>query len=147
MKVIFVKDLKGKGKVNDVLEFSDGYALNYLVKNGYAVMYNKASAGKLKSDLMKEEENEKEECKLANKIKKQIEKENLIFDVKIGKEGKVFGSISSKQIADRLKSLGYDIDKKNIKIDGMINTLGMHNVCISLHKNIDANIKVNLVEK
>ena len=147
MKVIFVKDLKGKGKVNDVLEFSDGYALNYLVKNGYAVMYNKASAGKLKSDLMKEEENEKEECKLANKIKKQIEKENLIFDVKIGKEGKVFGSISSKQIADRLKSLGYDIDKKNIKINGMINTLGMHNVCISLHKNIDANIKVNLVEK
>lgn len=147
MKVIFVKDLKGKGKVNDILEFSDGYALNYLIKNGYAVMYNKASAGKLKSDLKKEEENEKKDIEIANSVKKKIEKEVLVFDVKIGKEGKIFGSISSKQIADRLKSLGYDIDKKNIKIDGMINTLGMHNVCISLHKNIDANIKVNLVEK
>lgn len=147
MKVIFVKDLKGKGMVNDVLEFSDGYALNFLIKNGYAVMYNKASAGKLNSDLKKASENEKKDIEEANKIKNKIEKEVFNFDVKIGKEGKVFGSVSSKQIADRLKTLGYNVDKKNIKIDGAINTLGMHNVCISLHKKVEANIKINLIEK
>ena len=147
MKVIFIKDLKGKGKINDIKEVSDGYAVNFLIKNGYAVAYNKVNAAKLNSDLKKAEENEKKNIDNANKIKAKVEKEKLVFDVKVGKDGKVFGSISSKQIADKLKELGYIIDKKNIKIDGMINTLGVHKVTVMLHKKVEAGIVVNLIEK
>ena len=147
MKVIFIKDLKGKGRVNDIKEVSDGYAMNFLIKNGYAVAYNKVNAGKLNSDLKKADEKEKNDIKKAEDIKKKIEKENLSFVVKVGKEGRVFGSISSKQIADRLNELGYDIDKKNINIDGSLNTLGVHNVKIMLHKKVEAIVKINLIEK
>ena len=147
MKVIFIKDLKGKGRVNDIKEVSDGYAINFLIKNGYAVMYNKNSAGMLENRLKKAEENEKIDIENANKIKIKLEKECLKFYVKIGKEGKVFGSISSKQIVDKLSELGYDIDKKNIHINGVINTLGIHNINIMLHKKVVATVKVNLIEK
>ncbi len=147
MKVIFIKDLKGKGRVNDIKEVSDGYAMNFLIKNGYAVAYNKANASKLNSDLKKADEKEKKDIKIAEDIKKKIEKENLSFVVKVGKEGRVFGSISSKQIADRLNELGYDIDKKNINIDGSLNTLGVHNVNVMLHKKVEAIVKVSLIEK
>ena len=144
MKVIFIKDLKGKGRVNDIKEVSDGYAMNFLIKNGYAVAYNKANAGKLNSDLKKADEKEKNDIKKAEDIKKKIEKENLSFVVKVGKEGRVFGSISSKQIADRLNELGYDIDKKKIVLGEEINTLGTHIVTINLHKKVSFNINVIL---
>lgn len=146
MKVIFIKDLKGKGRINDIKEVSDGYAMNFLIKNGYAVAYNKASAGKLNSDLKKAEENEKIDIANASKIKGKIEKEKLEFKVKIGKGGKVFGSISSKQIVDKLSELGYSVDKKNVHIDGQINSLGVHNITIVLHKKVEAKVCVNLVE-
>ena len=146
MKVIFIKDLKGKGKVNDIKEVSDGYAVNFLIKNGYAVAYNKANAGKLNSNLKRAEENEKRDIAEAEKIKKKIEKEKLEFRVKIGKEGKVFGSISSKQIVEKLSECGYSVDKKDIHIDGVINSLGVHNVKVMLHKKVEAIVKVNLME-
>ena len=146
MKVIFIKDLKGKGKVNDIKEVSDGYAINFLIKNGYAVAYNKNNAGKLENTLKKAEENEKKEILNANKVKAKIEKEVLVFKVKIGKGEKVFGSISSKQIVDKLGELGYEVDKKNVHVNSAINTLGMHNVSVMLHKKVEATVRVNLIE-
>ena len=146
MKVIFTKDLKGHGKINEIKEVSDGYAMNFLIKNGYAVAYNKNSAGKLNSDLKKAEEKEKHDINEATKIKEKLEKQVIKFPVKIGKDNKVFGSISSKQIVDKLNELGYNVDKKNIKIDGTINSLGVHNVSVMLHKKVEAKITVNLIE-
>lgn len=146
MKVIFIKDLKGKGRVNEIKEVSDGYALNFLIKNGYAVAYNKSNAGKLSSNLKKAAENEKKDIAIAEDIKKKIEKEKIEFKVKIGKNGKVFGSVSSKQIVEKLTELGYNVDKKNIHIDGSINSLGVHNVEIMLHKKVNAVVKICLVE-
>jgi len=147
MKVIFIKDLKKQGKINEIKEVSDGYATNFLIKNGYAVKYTKTSNERLENDLEKNRQEEEKNKENANKLKKELEKEHLKFIVKAGTNGKVFGNISSKQISEELKKKNYDIDKKKIQIDGSLNTIGHHYVEIELYKNIKAKLQVELAEK
>lgn len=146
MKVIFIKDLKKQGRINEIKEVSDGYATNYLIKNGYAVKYTKTSSEILTKDLENKRLKEQEAIKEANNLKKQLENITLMFDVKCN-NGKVFGSISSKQIHEELIKKGIKIDKKSIKIDSSISSLGMHIVKINLHKKVCGELKVQLVEK
>ena len=147
MKVIFLKDLRGQGKKNEIKDVSDGYATNYLIKNGYAVKYTKTSGDILSNHIKEFNLQEEENIKKATEIKNKLEKEEVKFNVKVGNNSKVFGSISTKQISEELKKLGYDIDKKIIKINEPLSSLGVHNVNISLHKNVNANLKVHLIEK
>lgn len=144
MKVIFIKDLKKQGKVDEIKEVADGYATNFLIKNGYAVKYTKGSQERLQDDIKAREIKEQNDIKKANELKKKIEKENLIFTVKTGKDGKVFGNISTKQIHEKLSELGYQIDKKMIVLDESLNTLGTYNVKILLHKKVEGILKVTL---
>ncbi len=144
MKVIFIKDLKKQGRVNDIKEVSDGYAINYLIKNGYAVKYTKGSNERLQSELDVKAREEEKEIEKANKIKEKLSGVCLPFVVKCSNDGKVFGSISSKQISDKLNELGYDIDKRDIKLNETLNTLGMYNVEVVIYKKVKGNIKVEL---
>lgn len=146
MKVILLKDVKNQGKKDDIITVSDGYANNYLIKNKLAVMYTKTSKNVLDSEI--KERNDLEDklvCDLT-KIKDKLNNKEFKFKVSTGKEDKVFGSISSKQIHEELKKLGYDIDKKNIKIETPLDTLGVHEVKIELHKKVKFVIKVILVK-
>ena len=147
MKVIFIKDLKKQGKVDEIKEVADGYATNFLIKNGYAVKYTKASNDRLNDDIKKRNDKEKADIKLANEVKKKLEKENLVFEMSSGKEGKTSGSISSKQIAEKLTSIGYKIDKKEINIDLPINSIGVHIIKVMLHREVIADLKVTVKEK
>lgn len=147
MKVIFIKDLKNQGKVNEIKEVSDGYATNFLIKNGYAVKYTKTSNERLENDLEKNRKQEEKNKENANKLKQKLEKEQLKFIVKTGNNGKVFGNISSKQISEELKKKNYDIDKKKIETANSLNTIGHHYVEIELYKNIKAKLHVELTEK
>lgn len=147
MKVIFLKDLKGQGRKNDIKEVSDGYATNFLIKNGYAIKYTKVSSNILNLELKEREKQEQEEIKKASEIKNKLEKEIVKFIVKVGKNGQVFGSISTKQISEKLLELGYTIDKKNIKISESISSLGYHEIKIMLHKKVEAILKIQLIEK
>ena len=141
MKVIFIKDLKKQGKVNEIKEVSDGYATNYLIKNGYAVKYTKGSLDRL--NRIEEEK----AIALAEQTKKEIEKLKIQFNVKTGSNDKVFGNISTKQISDELKEKGYDIDKKKIIIDLPLNVLGNHFVEVELHKKVKAKLNIELISK
>ena len=146
MKVIFIKDLKKQGKVNEIKEVSDGYATNFLIKNGYAVKYTKTSADILDKDIKKKEEMEKDAIREAGETKEKLEK--LVLEFKVtANNGKVFGSISNKQISEELKSKGFNIDKKLIDTDGSISTLGVHIVKVNLHKKVVSELKVKLTEK
>ena len=144
MKVILLQDVKKQGKKDEIIEVSDGYANNFLIKNKLAVPYTKTSSKILNSEIdarNKEEEKLIEECK---KIKAKLEKDRISFVTKSGKDGKLFGRISSKQISEELAKKGYKIDKKIIEIPDVIDTLGVYNIKIKLHKKVVAEIKVHI---
>jgi large subunit ribosomal protein L9 len=146
MKVIFIKDLKKQGKINEIKEVSDGYAINFLIKNGYAVKYTKTSSNILNTELENAKIKEEKEIEESKKIKDEIESKIIKFYVK-SNNGKVFGSISTKQIEDELKKMGYNIDKRKIKIQQPLSSLGVHKVKLELHKKVDAIINIQLIEK
>ena len=147
MKVIFIKDGKGQGKKGDIKEVKDGYGSNFLIKNGYAVMYTKTSVGRLNEENRIKEEKEQELIKECKEIKEKLEKIELKIKVKVGKEDKVFGSVSTKQISSELQKLNYTIDKKKIKLDTELSSLGTHIVNIELHKQVNVKLKVTLVKE
>lgn len=146
MKVIFLKDVKGQGKKDEIKEVKDGYAENFLIKNGYAIKYTTRSKEILDNQIEDRNEKEKELIKECNKIKNELEKKEYLFKVKTGKEDKVFGSISSKAISDELSKDRYKIDKKKIIIDGSISSLGTHIVKIELHPKVIVDLKIRLVK-
>ena len=147
MKIIFIKDVKGQGKKDDIKEVKEGFG-EFLIKSGSAVLYTNKSL----EILNKQKEVRKEEETLikneALELKRKLEKLNLKFKVKTGKDGKVFGNVSSKQIYEELNKLGYSsIDKRKIFIDHPITSLGTHIVKIELFKDILANVKVKVISK
>lgn len=146
MKVILLKDVKGKGKKDAILEVSDGYANNYLIKNNLAVPYSKRSKEILDKEIDIREKNEQKIIDELNEIKKKLDDTVIEFKVKVGKEDRVFGTVSSKQISDKLKEMGYKIDKKCIKINEAISSLGITKVVIELHKKVKFNLNVKLVK-
>lgn len=146
MKVILLQDVKKQGKKDQIIEVSDGYAQNFLIKNGLAVKYTSGSKNVLDKELKIRKDNEEALIKECEQIKEKLEKLELTFKVKTGKEGKVFGSISSKQIAEELSKKNINIDKKAISIDHPIDTLGVHIIDINLHKRVKGNLKINVKE-
>lgn len=144
MKVIFIKDLKGQGKKNEIKEVKDGYGQNFLIKKGYAILANEDNVKSHNRELKKKEDLELENIKECEKIKEKLALVKLKYKVKTGAQDRVFGSISSKAIAESLKQKGYNIDKKNIMIKDALACLGTHNVDIELHKKVIATIKVEL---
>lgn len=144
MKVIFIRDLKGQGKKGEVKEVKDGYGNNFLIKNGYAVLANSANMTKMRNEEARRGIEETLKVHDMEDLKKEIEKKTFEFQAKTGKEGRMFGQISVKQIKEALSKEGYDIDKKQIHLDHPIQSLGMHYVDIELHKKVIAKMKVHV---
>lgn len=146
MEVIFIKDLKNQGKKGQIKNVKDGYAENFLIKNGYAVRKTKENLSKLNHELEKKKQEDENNKKEAIKLKDELSKATLEFKVKTGEGDKVFGSISVKQIKDELQKQGYKIDKNQIDITNSISSLGFHNVNINLYPEITAQIKVHVIK-
>ena len=144
MKVILLQDVRKVGKKDEILEVSDGYANNYLIKNRLAVPLTKRSKEVLDRRLDEERELEEKRVEDLNKIKKELENKIIEFKVKTGAQDKVFGKVSTKQIALKLKEMGYDIDKKCINLNTDLDTLAIHEVELVLHKKVIFKIRVNL---
>ncbi len=147
MKVILLKDVKGQGKCDEIIEVSDGYANNFLIKNKLAVPYSKKSKEVLDNELEIRRINEDKLIDNCQKIANELNSKELIFKLKAGKDGKTFGTISSKQIQEELKKIGYKIDKKTIHLNYALDSLGVHKVEIELHKKVKFEINIHIIEK
>ncbi len=143
MKIILIKDVKKQGKSGDILEVKDGYG-TFLINKGDAVLATSNSVNRLDRENKEKELKENNLIRECEVLKKKIENLKISFKVKTGEQDRVFGSISAKQIVEELKNKGYNIDKKQIKINNTISSLGFHNVDIELHKKVVAKLKVEL---
>lgn len=146
MKVILLEDVKGQGKKDQIIDVSTGYANNFLIKNKKAVMYTPGSKKVLDEQIKTREDAEAALVESLSKIKDKLKDSTLEFKVKTGKDDRVFGTISSKQISEKLLEKGYKIDKKDIFLDSPIDSLGTHIVKIKLHKKVEFNINIKLVK-
>lgn len=146
MEVIFIKELKNQGKKGQVKNVKDGYAENYLIKNGYAVKKTKENLLKLNQEQTKKAKEDAANKKEAKLLKEKLSKVTLEFKVKTGEGDRVFGSISVKQIKDELAKQGYKIEKSAIELTSNIASLGFHNVNINLYPEITAQIKVHVIK-
>ena len=144
MKVIFLSDVKKQAKKDEIKDVKDGYA-KFLISSGYAVPYSEKSVEVLNTQIKKRQDDEDELVKGFNEIKDKLVNKVLTFKVKTGENDRVFGSISSKQISEELDKLGFKIDKKKIET-GELNTLGTHNVKITLHKKVSFEMSVVLTK-
>lgn len=150
MKVIFVKDMKGKGKRGEVKNVPDGYAQNFLIKNGYAKEVTSSNLNTLKRVQKAEKDAYEAEKAAAEDIKKKLEDDKTIvnFKSKAGTDSRLFGSISSKKIVEGLeKQYGIKVDKRKLELPEPIKSLGYTNVPVKLFKGVEAVIRVHITEQ
>lgn len=147
MKVIFLKDVKGKGKKGEIKNVADGYAHNFLIKQGLAVEANSANVSTMDAQKKKQEKEAAEELAEAKKLKETLDKITVELTAKAGEGGRLFGSITSKQIAEELqKKHGIKIDKRKMELDDAIRTLGHTKVPVKLHHDVTATLTVHVKE-
>lgn len=146
MKIILLKDVKKQGKKGDIIEVASGYG-TFLINKNEAVLATSGSINRLSKENAEKALNETLYIKELEKLKQKIEKICIEIPVKTGAADRVFGSVSSKQIANECKKREIDIDKKKIECDHEIASLGCHNVKINLHKKVVANLKIKLVKE
>lgn len=147
MKVIFLQEVKGKGNKGEVKNVSEGYARNYLLPNKLAAEANSSNLKTLEVKKQGEEKRIEEKLNEAVAIKEGIEKLTVEVKAKSGEGGKLFGAVTSKQIAEALAKMKKKVDKRKIEMDEPIRALGVTNVPIKLHPEVTATIRVNVIEE
>lgn len=145
MKVILMQDVKPLGKKGDIVQVSDGYARNALIPQKKGVEATPANLNSLKLAKKNEEKVAKENLEAARKLKTEIEAGKVTLSIKTGENGRTFGSVSAKEIADAAADqLGLTIDKKKIVMDGPIRETGLTSVTVKLHPQVAAELKVDV---
>ncbi|YAR62616.1 50S ribosomal protein L9 [Bacillus cytotoxicus] len=148
MKVIFLKDVKGKGKKGEIKNVPDGYANNFLLKQGLVAEANNSNMKTLEAQKRKEEKEATAELENAKKLKETLEKLTVELKAKSGEGGRLFGSITSKQIVDELqKTHKIKLDKRKFEMEDAIRSLGYTNVTVKLHPQVTATVKVHVSEQ
>lgn len=144
MKVVLLTDVRGTGKKGEIKEVADGYANNFLIKTGKAKIADRSTISenqnRKEAESFHKETLRQEAVTLGEKLKNQ----KVSLGIKCGENGKTFGSISAKEIADELNKLGFNIDKRKIVLNCPIKSEGMYEISIKLHPTVTAKIKVEI---
>jgi large subunit ribosomal protein L9 len=147
MKVIFLQDVKGKGKKGEVKNVSEGYARNFLFPKNLASEATPGAMATLQGQQKSEEKKQQAQLEEAEALKAKLAEMTITIKTKTGEGGRVFGSVTSKQIADGLKEQGIKIDKRKIELADPIKSLGYMNVPIKIHSQVTATVKVHVTEE
>ena len=145
MKVVLLKDVKGSGKAGDVVEAKQGYAQNYLIKNGLAKAADAGALNENKAQKAAQEFHRQEQLKQNKALREKIDGLNITIQVKSGETGKFFGAVTNKEVADKLLSLGIDVDKKKIVLEPNIKTAGTYPATVRISAEETAKITVNII--
>jgi len=146
MKIILKQNIEKIGQVGDVVEVSDGFARNFLITQGKATPFTVGNFKQIEYLKKREAEQIEGELKEVKELAEKINNISLEIKVKAGEEGKLFGSVTSKDIVEALlKEHGIELDKKKLNLKESLKKLGVHTVPVSLYKDITPQIKVNLV--
>ncbi len=147
MKIILIKDVKKLGKQGEVIEVKDGYARNFLFPRGLAVEATEGNLRQLDNKLLTIQKQNEEELDEAKDLAARIEGIQVELKLRAGEGGKTFGSISTKEIADILKSeFDLEVDRRKVQLEEPIKSLGSHLVNIKIHQEVTAELKVNVTE-
>ena len=145
MKVILMKELKGKGGEGDVVEVAQGFAENYLFPQGIAIEATKGNLKQLEQRMHNIQKREATRLDNADGVKNALNEKEIVIVTKVGEEGQLFGSVTATMVAEAIQEqLGVEIDRKRIDIAKPIKTAGEHTVSVSIYREIKAEVKVNV---
>lgn len=148
MKVIFLKDVKGQGKKGEVKDLSEGYVRNFLLPQGLAKLASEGNLKTLEVQNASEEKRKAKEKADAIELGKKLEELKVVIKAKAGEGGRLFGAITSKQIAEALAAqAGIKIDKRKIELEDAIRTLGVTQVPVKLHVDVKSKLSVQVTEE
>lgn len=145
MKLILLKDVKSLGKKGDVVEVNEGYGRNFIIPSKAGVLADAKNLNSLKLQKKKEEKLAAEKLAEAQDLKVRLEEAKIVLKMRAGKEGRTFGAISTKEIAEALKEqTGIEVDKKKIESDVPIRNLGGYELRIRLHRDVEAKLHLSV---
>lgn len=148
MKVILTEDVKSLGKKGEIVDVSDGYARNFILKKKKGIEANSKNLNDLKLQKANDDKIAQEQYEAAQELGRKLEAGKIEVSIKTGEGGKAFGSVSSKEIVAEVKAqLGLEIDKKKVQLKDAIKTLGTHTVPVKLHPKVTADLKVVVSEE
>lgn len=145
MKVILNKDVKGQGKKGDIIEVSDGYARNFLIKNNLAVQASATLINSVNISKKAEEHRKQVEKAEAQKLVDDLGKITVQIAVKVSETGKMFGALTAQNISDKLAEMGFDVDKKKIILGDAIKSVGTYVVTVKPYAEISGKLRVEVV--
>lgn len=144
MKVILKADVKGSGKKGDVLEVSDGYAKNFLLKKGLAEIATASGVNEITQRKQADAFHKAENIKALKQLAQELNGKEVTVQIRAGENGRVFGSVTTAQVAAAISELGYDVDKKKITLKEAIKNIGIFEAEVRLMEGVSAKIKVNV---
>jgi large subunit ribosomal protein L9 len=147
MKVILRQDYETLGKIGDLVDVKDGFAINFLLPRKIAYSALKGNMAALEEEKKSVAKKSKQELKTAENLASELDKVSVTIPVQVGEEDKIFGTVTTQMIADSLKEKGHEIDKRKIEITEPIKSLGIYEVNIKLHSSVEGKIKVWVVRE
>lgn len=147
MNIILRQDYEGIGKTGELAKVKDGYARNYLIPKGIAYIATEANKNRLENDLKQQTWRQTRNKKKAEELSETLKNVSCTITVQVGEEDKLFGSVTSQNIADALAAQGYKIDKRKVLLEEPIKSLGIYSVPVKLHTDVEATVKVWVVKE
>lgn len=142
MKVLLLQDVKPQGKKGDIVEVNDGYARNFLIRRGLAKEATASVINETNQRRAADEKRRKEELEAAKQAAERLNGTTVEIAIRCGENGKPFGAVTAKEIADKLSQMGYDVDKKKVVLKDAIKMVGNYHVELKLHPGVTAKVVV-----
>ena len=147
MKVILLKDIETLGSAGEVVEVKNGYGRNFLIPRNEALVASTANMAQFESRRKQQETLAERDRRAAEALAKQLEAESITAQVKVGEEDRLFGSVTSQNVAELLDEKGYELDRRAIHLEDPIRELGVYNIEVRLHPEVTAAVKLWVVKE